>query len=87
MHIQKKSEDAAERRAHVTPVNADDPSRLLTKEEVARRLGLPSTRMVDALMRQRKIPYLKLGYRTVRFDWKRVIAAIEKLELREVGRK
>ena len=76
-----------EHRAHVAPTNADDPHRLITKEEVRRRLGLPSTRMVDALMRQRKIPYIKLGYRTIRFDWRRVIAAVEKLELKEVGRK
>lgn len=78
---------SAEQHAPVAPTKADDPGRLITKEEVRQRLGLPSTRMVDALMRQRKIPFLRLGHRTIRFDWRRVITAIEKLELKEVGRK
>lgn len=59
---------------------------LIAKREVARRLGL-STRMVDELVRRRKIPFIKLGYRTIRFDWERVKTAVEKLEFKEVGRK
>ena len=60
---------------------------LLTKEQLRERLNLPSTRMVDELMRKRKIPYLKLGAKTVRFDYAKVLAALEKFEIKEVGRK
>lgn len=57
----------------------------LTKKELAERLNLSSTRMVDQLMRKRKIPYLSLGHRTVRFDWERVQEALAKLEHKAVG--
>ena len=59
-------------------------SDLLDKKQLAARLNLPSTRMVDQLMRKRKIPYLVLGHKTVRFDWRKVEAALQKLEVREV---
>lgn len=60
---------------------------LLTKEQLRAKLNLASTRMVDQLVKKRKIPSLKLGYRTIRFDWGKVQAALEKLEIKEVGRK
>jgi excisionase family DNA binding protein len=60
------------------PFTSDDS---LTKRELASRLNLPSTRMVDQLMRKRKIPFTKLGYRTVRFSWAKVCAALEKLQI------
>ena len=60
---------------------------LLTKEQLRDALNLPSTRMVDELVRRRKIPVLRLGYRTVRFDLAKVHAALEKLELKAVGQK
>ena len=59
----------------------------LTKEDVRARLQLPSIRMVEEMMRKRKIPFTKLGHKTVRFDWPKVEAALAKLEIREVGRK
>ncbi|WP_009959114.1 hypothetical protein [Verrucomicrobium spinosum] len=59
---------------------------LLTKEELMEALGFPSTRMVDELMRKRKIPYLRLGHKTVRFDLPKVLSAIQKLEVKEAGR-
>lgn len=62
------------------------PPFLLTKEQLRSALQLDSARMVDELMRRRKIPFLKLGHRTVRFDLERVLAALEKLEVHEVGR-
>ena len=58
----------------------------LSKEGLRARLGLPSTRIVDEMMRSRKIPYVKLGHKTVRFFWPKVEAALEKLEIQEVGR-
>ena len=66
---------------------SDLPKDLLTKEELRHRLNLPSTRMVDELVLRRKIPVIKLGHRTIRFDYARVRAALDKLEIREVGRK
>jgi hypothetical protein len=60
---------------------------LLTKEELRLALNLPSTRMVDELVRRRKIPIIRLGYRTVRFDLAKVEAALEKLELKAIGQK
>ena len=60
---------------------------LLTKEELRLKLNLPSTRMVDELVLRRKIPAIKLGHRTIRFDYQRVRAALDKLEIKEAGRK
>lgn len=65
-------------------VDSGKTRHLLTKEELADRLGAASTRTVDELMRRRKIPYLKLGHRTIRFDWDKVCAAQEKFEVKEV---
>lgn len=57
---------------------------LLTKEQLAQCLNLPSTRMVDELMRKRRIPYIKLGHKTVRFRLPAVIEAINRLEVHAV---
>jgi hypothetical protein len=70
-----------------TPMNATLKDRLLTKEELRDKLNVPSTRMIDELMRKRKIPYIKLGAKTVRFDWEKVKAAVDKFEHKAVGQK
>jgi len=62
----------------------DPPSELIDKEELRRRLNLPSVRMVEELMRKRKIPFVKLGHRTVRFSWPKVLSAITALEQRAI---
>jgi hypothetical protein len=59
---------------------------LLTKKQLRRKLNLPSTRGVDELVRKRKVPYLRLGHRTLRFSWPAVQAALAKLTVREVGK-
>ena len=59
----------------------------LTKEQLREALNLPSTRMIDELVRKRKIPVIRLGHRTVRFDLVKVEAALDRLEFKEVGRK
>lgn len=59
--------------------------RLLTKEELRQRLNVPHLRIIDEMTRKRKIPVVRLGYRTLRFDWPKVQAALEKLTVREVG--
>ena len=58
---------------------------LIDKKELRRRLNLPSVRMVEELMRKRKIPYLRLGHRTIRFSWSKVLEAISKFERRAIG--
>ena len=59
---------------------------LLDKEGLKEALNLPSTRTVDALRSKRKIPYLRLGYRTLRYDLDAVKVALAKLTVKEVGR-
>ena len=63
---------------------SDSPSELIDKEELRRRLNLPSVRMVEELMRKRKIPFVKLGHRTVRFSWPKVLTAVTALEQRAI---
>ena len=60
---------------------------LMTKEELRAALNLPSTRRVDELVRKRKIPVIRLGHRTVRFNLAKVTTALERLELKAVGDK
>ena len=63
------------------PANAE----LIDKEELRRRLNLPSVCMVEQLMRKRKIPYLRLGHKTVRFCWPKVLAALDRFEHKAIG--
>ena len=60
-------------------------SDLLTKEELRRKLNLPHVRIIEEMTRKRKIPVVKLGYRTLRYSWPRVEAALERLTVREIG--
>ena len=65
--------------------HSQDPTHeLLTKEQLRKRLNLPSTRGVDELVRRRVIPVLRLGHRTIRFVWPDVRSAIDRLTIREV---
>ena len=56
----------------------------LNKKQLAGRLGI-SRRGVEEMMRRRKIPFLELGHRTVRFHWPSVEKAIGKLEHKAIG--
>ena len=58
---------------------------IIDKEELRRRLSLSSVRMVEEMMRKRKIPFMRLGHRTIRFSWSRVLLAVQRLEYRAVG--
>jgi hypothetical protein len=62
-------------------VNGLESPELIDKKELAKRLNAPSTRFVDGLMVRGVIPYLRLGYRTVRFDWIKVQTAIARHEV------
>jgi len=61
-----------------------NPAPLLTAKQIATQLGLPHDDYVKALARKRKIPSVRLGYRTIRFDAAKVAKALEKLEVRAV---
>jgi predicted DNA-binding transcriptional regulator AlpA len=65
--------------------NKTNDDSLLTKKQLSIKLGLTSTRGVDELMKRRKIPCVKLGHRTVRFKLDAVMAAIERLTIKEVA--
>ncbi|MBI4664446.1 MAG: excisionase family DNA-binding protein [Verrucomicrobia bacterium] len=58
------------------------PNRLLTKDELAQRLAI-CRRSVENLMHQRRIPFVRLGGKLVRFDWERVKEALAKFEIKE----
>lgn len=61
--------------------------KLLTKKALATALALESTRTVDTLVRKRIIPVYVLGHRTRFFDLDRVLAALEKFEVKAIGQK
>lgn len=65
--------------------NTDIQPDLLTKQELASALNLPSTSMVDQLVAKKMIPVLRLGHKTVRFSHTRVLQALEKFEIRAVS--
>jgi excisionase family DNA binding protein len=56
----------------------------LNKAELAAALGM-TKRGVEELMRTRKIPFLALGHRTVRFEWEQVRKALARFEMKAVG--
>ena len=58
---------------------------LLTKRQLAERLGFTSTRIIDQMMSKRMIPFFKWGHRTTRFSWARCKEALAKYEVKAVG--
>lgn len=59
-------------------------SDFLTKEELRDRLNLPSTRKVEEMMKARMIPFMRLGHKTVRFNWTKVQHALNCYECKAV---
>jgi excisionase family DNA binding protein len=57
---------------------------LLDKEQIAARLGIKK-RGVECLVAARKIPVIRISGRCVRFSWPRVLAALAKFEVKEIG--
>lgn len=57
---------------------------LLTAEQLAKAIPFPSAATVHNLRRKRKIPAIRLGYRTYRYDLARVRAALSKFEIAAV---
>ena len=53
---------------------------LLTKFDISSRLRI-STRSVDEWMRKGRIPFLKIGGKTVRFVWDDVIQSLSRFRV------
>ena len=58
--------------------------RLLTKRELAAALNV-SERTIDNWVAQKRIPYLRLSARLLRFSLPKVEAALARYEVKEVG--
>lgn len=62
-----------------------DQLTLLTREQLAQRLAL-SVDGLNKLVAQKRIPVIKLGWRTHRFSWPAVERALAKVTIAEVTR-
>jgi hypothetical protein len=62
---------------------ADQDQYLLDKVQLAERLNL-KVRGVEWLVKQRRIPAMRIGHKILRFSWPRVLRALQKFEQREV---
>ena len=58
---------------------------ILRKDELAQALNM-SPRSIQNLMRRKLIPFYRLSSRFVRFDLPKVLNALDKFEINEVGR-
>jgi len=58
----------------------------LVKKPVVARAASTSVRTIDNLVRQRKIPIVRISKRCVRFHLPSVLAALRKFEVKEAGR-
>src|SRR2546430_651720 len=73
------------RRSQTSALNNESiQKRLHSKQEVARAVGV-SPRKMDAWMAEKRIPFLRLSARLIRFDLERVLGALKKYEIKEVG--
>jgi hypothetical protein len=59
-------------------------AKLLTAQQIANEVGLDES-IVIRLRKQRKIPAIKLGYRTFVFRLPSVEAALDKLEIKAIS--
>jgi hypothetical protein len=69
----------------LAPPAPADGRALLKRPELARAIRV-SPRTVDNLQRQKKIPFIRISPRCVRFHLPSVLAALRRFEVREVGR-
>ena len=58
----------------------------LVKKPIVARAASTSVRTIDNLVRQRKIPIVRISKRCVRFHLPSVLAALRKFEVKEAGR-
>jgi excisionase family DNA binding protein len=67
-----------------TPVSASEAAGLLTKEELAGVLKC-SERQIERLQVARKIPFVKLSGRMIRYRRESVLRALVKMETEAIG--
>ena len=67
------------------PSSPVPPKRLLSKAELSQQLGV-GVRTIESWMAQRRIPFLRLSARLVKFDLDNVVAALSRYEVKELGR-
>jgi hypothetical protein len=60
--------------------------RLIRKKELAKELSV-SSRTIDNWVRNKRIPVLRFSPRLLRYDLRKIQAALEKYEVTEVGRR
>jgi excisionase family DNA binding protein len=63
--------------------NAAAIEQLPTRLDIARRYGV-SLRTIDRWIAERRVPYIRLGTRSIRFRWEAVEKAINRLAVEEV---
>ena len=69
----------------VTTPSEQSPRRhFLSKQELALAIGV-SPRTIDSWMSQRRIPFLRLSARLIKFNLERVKTALARYEVKEVG--
>jgi len=56
----------------------------LSKQELALAIGV-SPRTIDSWMAEKRIPFLRLSSRLIKFNRERVIAALSRYEVKEIG--
>lgn len=66
------------------PSSSPAENGLVTKRDVARAAKI-SVRSVDNLMRGKRIPFVRLSARCVRFHLPSVLAALRRYEVREIS--
>lgn len=66
------------------PAQETKGMQLVDSKSLAVELGCPEA-LISRLRRQRKIPAIKLGYRTYRYELPRVVAALSRLEITAIG--
>ena len=70
----------------LVPLSAADDSALLKRLQLARAINV-SARTVDNWQRQKKIPFIRISTRCVRFHLPSVLAALRRFEVKEAGRR
>ena len=65
-------------------VNTNGGRHFLSKQELALAIGV-SPRLIDSWMAERRIPFLRLSARLIKFNLERVKAALARYEVKEVG--
>jgi hypothetical protein len=80
-----ETHDAAPTANVLVPASVDDDLALLKRPQLARAINV-SARTVDNWQKQKRIPFLKLSARCVRYHLPSVLAALRKFEVKEAGR-